>query len=59
MTFNEGDRVKGKYYEFKDIEGTVIRQVNQGVVLVSFDNCPITVATIVDNLKLIKKRLLA
>lgn len=53
MKFKNGDRVKGLMYEFKDREGTVYQQVNDGVVLVNFDNFPIIVATIVDNLKLI------
>lgn len=59
MTFNEGDRVKAKYYEFKDVEGTVVKQINEGIVIVNFDNCPIPVATIVDNLDIIKRRMLS
>lgn len=53
MIFKKGDRVKGLQYEFKDREGTVHQQVNEGVVLVEFDNFPIMVATIVTNLELI------
>ena len=58
MIFNKVDIVKGKYYEFNDIKGVVIQQINEGIVLVNFDSCPIPVATIVDNLDIIKRRIL-
>lgn len=50
-TFKHGDRVKGKYFEFKDKEGTVFSQPNEVVVLVYFDDFDMCVATIFDNLK--------
>lgn len=50
-TFETGDRVKGKYFEFKDKDGTVHSQFNEGVVLVNFDGFPMVVATMTYNLK--------
>ena len=49
--FQQGDRVIGQKYEFKDTKGTVVTQFNEVVVLVNFDNFPMVVATTFNNLK--------
>lgn len=46
-----GTKVVGLKYEFKDVKGTVLKQIAKSLVAVMFEDCALPVITTRDNLK--------